>query len=173
MKNIKLISIVLIIILSAFLGCVKPPAGTPTPTPTATPTVTETIQPTVVPTTPSPTPTPTPAHVSVPVVYKADVDSYRGFTRIVSNSSKPVQYDVYNRTLTIVAGDTVVWINDADPEEKLTILSEEGLWPTNETKAILRWNFAKFNYTFTQPGTYGVYIKEYPRIQHLKIIVNP
>ncbi len=160
----KLISIVLIIILSSFLGCVKPPASTPTPT--ATPTVTETIQPTVVPTTPSPTPTPTP--VRVPAVYRSEVDDSYGFYKVSSvNSTQPVLYK--NLTLTIYTGDKVRWISDSD--YTITIVSEQGLW--DNTSAILRWRYKEFNYTFTQPGEYGVYIKEEPRIKHQIIIVNP
>lgn len=166
MKNIKLISIILIILLFAFLGCVKPPAGTPTPT--ATPTVTETIQPTVVPTTPSPTPTPTPVSRK-PLLYKSYVDQDYGFKRVIEANYTPFVYD--NLTLNIHTGDTVMWINDATPDEKLTIVSEQNLW--NESSGLLRWNYQFINYTFTQPGTYGVYVKEFPRLRHQKVIVNP
>ncbi len=164
MKNVKLISIILIILSLAFLGCVNPPAATPTPT--ATPTATETVKPTVVPTTPVPTPTPVPR---VPLIYKSFVDQDYGFKRVIEINYRPIVYQ--NLTLNISAGDTVIWVNDANPDEKLTIVSEQGLW--NNTSAILRWNYQNFNYTFTQPGTYGVYIKEYPSIHHQSIIVNP
>jgi hypothetical protein len=164
MKNIKFISIILIILSLAFLGCVNPPAATPTPT--ATPTATETVMPTVVPTTPAPTPTPVPRK---PLIYKSFVDQDYGFKRVIEINYRPFVYQ--NLTLNISAGDTVIWVNDANPDEMLTIVSEQGLW--NYTSAILRWNYQNFNYTFTQPGTYGVYIKEYPRKQHQRIIVNP
>lgn len=164
MRNIKLISIILIILLSVFLGCVEPPAGTPTPT--ATPTATETIQPTVVPTTPIPTPTPVSRK---PLLYKSYVDQDYGFKRVIEANNTPFVYD--NLTLNIQVEDTVMWINDADPDEKLTIMSEQNLW--NESSGLLRWNYQFLNYTFTQPGTYGVYVKEYPRLRHQKIIVNP
>ncbi len=164
MKHIKLISVVLIIILSAFLGCVKPPAGTPTPT--AAPTVTETIQPTVVPTTPIPTPTPV---ARKPLLYKSFVDQDYGFKRVIEANYTPFVYD--NLTLNIHTGDTIMWINDADPDERLTIMSEQNLW--NGSSGLLRWNYQYFNYTFTQPGTYGIYIKEEPRVRHQIIIVNP
>ncbi len=164
MRNIKLISIILIILLSAFLGCVNPPAGTPTPT--ATPTVTETVQPTVVPTTPSPTPAPVSRK---PLLYKSYVDQDYGFKRVIEVNYTPFVYD--NLTLNISTGDTVMWINDATPDEKLTVVSEQNLW--NESSGLLRWNYQFLNYTFTQPGTYGVYVKEYPRLKHQKIIVNP
>lgn len=163
MKNIKLILIAIIILASGFLGCVQKQAGTST---VIKRTVAE--EPIIAPTVPTPTPT----AARIPVVYKSDFDNIYGFTRIVSNAMETIPYDLYNRTLTINAGDTVIWINDADnPEEKLTIVSEQKLW--DNTSAILRWRYKEFNYTFTQSGTYGVYIKEYPRILHQKIIVKP
>lgn len=164
MKNTKLTSILLIILLSVFLGCVSPPAGTPTPT--AAPTATETIQPTAVPTTPVPTPTPEPRK---PLAYRTFVDQYYGFKRVIEANYTPFTYE--NFTINMHVGDTMTWVNDADPDEMLTIVSEQNLW--NESRGVLRWNYQYVNYTFTQPGTYGVYIKEYPRKQHQRIIVSP
>ena len=164
MKNIKLIPIILIILSLAFLGCVNPPATTPTPT--ATPTATETVKPTVAPTAVTPTPTPV---LREALIYKSFVDQDYGFLRVVETNYRPFVYK--NVTLNIFTGDTVIWVNDANPDEKLTIISEQGLW--DNTSAILRWNYQSFNYTFTQPGTYGVYIKEYSRKPHQIIIVNP
>ena len=161
MKNIKLIPILLIVLSSALLGCVQQkPVGTSVRTPAPT----EIADLTVVPTVSSPGSTP----IRVPTVYKVDVEDIYGFTKVVSNSMELIPYDLYNRTLTLNAGDTVVWVNDA--EDKLTIVSEQGLW--DNTSAILRWRYKEFNYTFTKPGTYGVYIKEEPRILHQKIIVK-
>lgn len=107
--------------------------------------------------------------------YKSDVDNYYGFYRIIAvdsdtNTSSSEMLSYVNKTLNINVGDTVIWINDADPDEPLTIMSTEGLW--DNRSAYLRWNYQRFNYTFTEPGTYNVYIREYPRLQH-KIIVNP
>lgn len=164
MTNIKLILICLIV-SSVFLGCVQPPPQVGTPTPTATPTTIETVKPTVA--TPVPTPTPTPARV--PSVYKTFVDEDYGFKRAIETSYK--QFEYQNLTLNISVGDTVIWVNDATSDEKLTILSEQNLW--SNTSAILRWNYQSFNYTFIQPGTYGVYIKEYPSLRHQRIVVNP
>ena len=167
MKKIKLITIMLIILSSVLLGCVGKQVGTPTATPTAT----ETAKPAVVPTTPSPTPTPTPTPVRIPSVYKSFVDEFYGFKRVIETNYTPIVYQ--NLTLNVYAGDTMIWINDATSGEMLTIVSEQKLWGMNDTGAILRWNTKQFNYTFTMPGTYGFYIKEYPRLQHQKIIVNP
>lgn len=105
-------------------------------------------------------------------VYKSDVDQDYGFYRVTSmDKNQTVSYDKNNKTLIINASDSVIWINDATPDEPLTIISEQGLW--NNTSAKLRWNYQKFGYTFNESGTYGFYIKEYPREQHQKIIVNP
>lgn len=165
MKNIKLILIVLILLSSILIGCVQPPVSTPPPT--ATPTATETAGPTAISTTSAPTPAPTP--VRTPVVYRSDVDSDYGFYRVIDTTSKkPFVYE--NKTLNIYTGDTVIWVNDATPDERLTIISEQDLWAN--TSSILRWNYQQFNYTFTVPGIYSVYIREYPRLQHQKIIVN-
>lgn len=108
----------------------------------------------------TPTPTPTPTSIS----YNSDVD-INGFIRVTSYR-QPVSYE--NKTLSIYQGDTVKWINVAD--ESLTIISEQGLW--DNTGAILKYTYRYFSYTFTRSGIYDVYIKEYPNIQHQKIIVN-
>ncbi len=168
MANIKFILIV-IIVSSAFLGCVQPSPspGTPTPIPTASPTAT--AVPTVTQVIPTPTPVPTPVRTPrTPAAYRTEVDDDYGFYKVIAiNSTQPSPYK--NNTLTIYAGDNVIWASDSD--YIITIVSEQGLW--NNTSAILRWRYKEFNYTFTQPGTYGVYIKEYPRAPHQRIVVNP
>ncbi len=163
MKNIKMFSIILIIASSVFLGCVQqqPPVATPTPAPIPT----ETIKPTAVPTTPAPTPTPELRNKST---YKVFVDESYGFRRVIETNYRPISYQ--NLTLNIYAGDTVIWVNDATTNEKLTIVSEQNLW--SNTSSTLRWNYQSFNYTFTQPGAFGVYVKEYPRLKHQQIIVT-
>ncbi len=163
LKNIKLILIILITLSSIFPGCVQAPVSTPTPTPTPAPT--GTVAPTAVQTVSVPTPTPT---VRIPSVYKAFVDDYYGFRRVIESNNKPFNYE--NLTLNIKVGDTVEWVNDASSDEKLTILSEQNLW--SNTSAVLRWNYQSFNYTFTRPGEYGVYIREYPR-RRQNIVVAP
>ncbi len=162
MKNVKLVFIVIIVLLF-LMGCVKPPVSTTTPT--ATPTAAETVKPTVVITTPSPTPTPAP--MRIPSVYKTFVDEYNGFKRAIETTYKPFAYQ--NLTLNISVGDKVIWVSDSE-DYTLTIVSEQGLWGNASAK--LRWNYQEFNYTFTQPGTYGVYIQEF-RLPHQKIVVNP
>lgn len=103
------------------------------------------------------------------ITYRSDVDQDYGFYRVIDYTThKPSSY--VNNNLTINVGDTVIWINDAKPDEPLTIISKEGLWG-NRT-AYLRWNYQKFNYTFNQSGTYQIYIKEYPRVQHQTIVVK-
>ena len=163
MKNIKLITIILVIISSVFLGCVKAPMeATPTPIPTAT----AALSPTAIPTTPTPTQTPA---SRIPSVYRVFVDQDYGFKRVVEVNHTPFVYE--NLTLNITIGDTVIWVNDATPDEQMTIVSEQNLW--SNTSARLRWNYQFFNYTFTQPGIYSFYVREEPRVRHQKIVVNP
>lgn len=104
------------------------------------------------------------------IIYRSNVDQDYGFYRVINIvTHQPAPY--MNNTLTINTGDTVEWINDATPDEPLTIISKDGLW--GNRSAYLRWNFQRFNYTFNEAGTYDVYIREYPREQHQIIIVNP
>ena len=148
-----------------FLGCVdQKQTGTPTPTVIVTPTATPTAVPTVVATTPQPTPTP----VRTQAFYIADVDELYGFRKVIKiNGSSSYT----NRTLTINAGDTVKWRSVTNAAYYLTVVSEEGLW--NNSSSFLKYTLSAFNYTFTKPGEYEVYIKEFPRLTHQKIIVNP
>ncbi len=98
--------------------------------------------------------------------YKVDVDSYYGFGRVTNLNGSAFTYD--NRTLSVNLEDTVIWVNDADPDQVLTIVSKDGLFGD----AYLRWNYQQFRYIFYMPGTYDIYIKEYPRLQHQTIVVK-
>lgn len=160
MKNLIL---VIFILSSLFLGCIEEkPAATPTPT--ATPAATY-ITPTVTPIPTIITP------VRVQAVYKIFVDDILGFYRVVAlNTTQPSPYDTRNRTLTINAGDKVIWVSESE-DYTITIVSGQGLWDNSSAK--LRWNYQEFRYTFTQPGTYRVYVKEFPKITQQKIVVNP
>ncbi|MCX9074206.1 MAG: hypothetical protein OIN88_06035 [Candidatus Methanoperedens sp.] len=158
MRNLALISAILLILSSIFLGCIQPPAVAPTPTPT--PENTRVVM----------TSGPTPSPARTPVVYKSFMDDGYGFFKVrIVDLTQEAQY--VNNTLTINTGDEVIWVNDAS--ERLTIVSEEGLWDMNNTRARLLYQTSEFNFTFTQPGTYGFYIREYPRLPHQKITVNP
>lgn len=164
MTKLKLISILIITISLLFLGCVeeKPVA---TPVPTASPTATATASQTVVPTIQTPTPVPT--QIRVQKLYTSDVYEY-GFNKVtVKNGSAPY----INNTLTINSGDTVKWVSVTDNAWYLTVVSKEGLW--NNSSSFLRYRLRYFNYTFDQPGNYEVYLKEFPRVTHQKIVVNP
>ncbi|CAG0999223.1 MAG: hypothetical protein OIN86_02015 [Candidatus Methanoperedens sp.] len=165
--NFKIIPILIMVLSLIFLGCVEEKPGvTPVPTPTATPTATPTPELTVVPTTVQPTPTP--AIVRTQALYTSDVDELYGFRKVtVRNGSS----NYTNRTLTINAGDTIKWISVTDANYPLTIVSKEGLW--NNSSSRMKYSLSWFNYTFNEPGNYEVYIEEFPKIAHQKIIVNP
>ena len=104
------------------------------------------------------------------ITYRSLVDQDYGFYRVTDITTlKQAPYDT-NYTLTIYVGDTVVWINDATPDEPLTIISKDNLWENRS--AYLRWNYQKFNYTFNQSGIYDIYVREYPRLKHQIVVVK-
>ncbi len=103
-----------------------------------------------------------------PAVYRAFVDEFYGFKRVIELNYTPFVYN--NLTLRINVSDTVIWVNDASDNSELTIVSEQNLW--DNKSGYLRYNYRSFNYTFTQPGTYSVYIKEHPRVHHQTIEVK-
>ncbi len=110
-----------------------------------------------------------------PFVYKVLVDDTYGFkqVRIIEPSNTTFKYE--NLTLVLNAGDTVIWTNDAyGPNQyynnlDITIVSVQNLW--DNSSSYLKYFGRSFNYTFNQPGTYEVYMKEYPRVRHQTIIV--
>jgi plastocyanin len=165
MKYFKLLLILIIILSFLFPGCME--KSSEQPTITTTPEKQETPTTTTAAATPDVT-----SNVRIPSIYKSYVDDVYGFFRVISISQEAssAPYDKENKTLTIHTGDTVIWVNDAD--ERLTIISEQGLWDMNTSRSRLLYQTSEFNYTFTQPGTYDVYIREYPRLSHLKINVN-
>lgn len=118
---------------------------------------------------------------SASVTYKTSVDLDYGFYQVIGIGIKPADdtmpesayftdVNYTDKNLTINVGDTVVW-TDYDPKNwPITIISKQGLW--NEKDSYLKYSFRNFNYTFTEPGIYGVYIKEKDK-WHQTIIVNP
>jgi plastocyanin len=104
-----------------------------------------------------------------PSVYKVFVDGTDGFYQVRNIEPGNITFKYVNNTLNINAGDSVIWENQDYYDWALTIVSEQDLW--DNKSGYLIGNFDKFNYTFMQPGTYGVYIKEYPRVPHQTIIV--
>lgn len=165
--NFKIISIFIMALSLIFLGCVDEKTGvTPVPTPMATPTTTPTPAPTVVPTTVQPTPIPTIARTQR--LYISEVDDLYGFRRVTTTNGSS---NYTNRTLIINSGDTVKWISVTDANYSLTVVSQENLWDNSSSR--LRYYLSWFNYTFNNPGNYEVYIKEFPKVTHQKIIVNP
>ncbi len=104
------------------------------------------------------------------ITYRSFVDQDYGFYKVVDSTTlQPAPYENY--TLNIRVGDAVIWENRASPDVPLTIISKEGIW--RNRSAYLRWNYQKFEYTFNESGTYSVYIEEYQREEHQKIVVNP
>ena len=162
--DFKIISIFIMVLSLIFLGCIDEKTGG-TPVPTATATATPKPVPTVVPTTVQPTPIPTTARTQA--VYVSDVYEY-GFPKMTTINGTGTYK---NNTISINQGDTIKWVSTTDAGYYLTIVSKEGLW--NNSSSFLRYRFRAFNYTFTQPGEYEVYLKEFPREDHQKIIVNP
>lgn len=101
--------------------------------------------------------------------YRVFVDNTYGFYRVYAvNNMASVSYE--NRTLNISKGDTVIWINDAVPDTKLTIMNKQNLWDRHDGE--LRWNYKQFIHNFNKSGIYDIYISEYSRFQQ-KIIVGP
>ncbi len=113
--------------------------------------------------------TPIAASAAQPSVYSVYVDDWYGFYKVNEVNHTPFKYE--NQTLNINVGDTVIWVNDASDNNELTILSVQNLW--DSVKGYLKYNYRSFSYTFTQPGTYEIYVKEYPRRPHQTIIVAP
>lgn len=101
--------------------------------------------------------------------YRVLVDNMYGFNRVYGvENAAPIEYE--NRTLNISKGDTIIWINDAVPDTKLTIINKQNLW--DKYSGELRWGYKQFRHTFNKSGIYDIYIKEYSRFQQ-KIIVGP
>lgn len=103
--------------------------------------------------------------------YRIAIDQYHGFYRVyVANKSGRVVPVSYNGTLNISKGDTITWMNDAMPDARLTVISQQKLWADNS--GILKWAYKQFSYTFNKSGIYDVYIKENSKFKQ-KIIVGP
>jgi hypothetical protein len=147
-------------ILAFFSGCLQEPKK---PTSIVTPAVS--VSPTISVTAPVKTPIET---VRTPSSYIVFIDDY-SFYKVTETTNKGFEYK--NFTLNINAGDTVEWRNEATYNDKLTLVSNQGLWTPGEIRAILIDR--GFNYTFNTPGTYTFNIKEEPRILPQTIIVKP
>jgi len=102
-------------------------------------------------------------------VYKVFVDEDYGFLQVRELNNTPFVYK--NLTLNINAGDTVIWTNDATDNSEMTIVSVQNLW--DNKSAYLRYTGRSFNYTFNEPGTYSVYLKEnIRRVRPQTIVVS-
>lgn len=159
--RIKLYPVVFLVLVISLLsaGCVQIPGTSPT---SATPSAS--VSPTV--TAPVETPLET---VRTPSRYIVLIDDY-SFYKVTDTTLKGLEYK--NFTLYINTGDTVEWRNEADYNDILTLISDQGLWTPGELKARLM-NNKGFNYTFTNPGAYTFRLKEEPRVLPQTIIVKP
>jgi len=103
------------------------------------------------------------------VTYKSFVDLDYGFYKVIDIGTKTTEdngsvrtnyttVNYINKNLTINVGDTVTWINYDSKDWPITIFSEDGLWKDNGS--YLKYSYRTFNHTFTNPGTYGISIKE-------------
>lgn len=118
---------------------------------------------------------------SAAMTYKSSVDFDYGFYQVIGIGTKPAndttnestystKVNYTDKNLTINVGDTLIWTNYDTKDWPLTIMSQQGLW--SEKDSYLKYSYRKFNYTFTEPGTYGVYVKERDKLRQT-IIVNP
>ena len=109
------------------------PSSTPTPTNTPTPTATKTATPTA-----TKTATPT-QNYTPPAITPTALEGY-GYVTIVDNEYQPA-------FLTIHAGRIVTWENTGLADHSVT--SDTGVWDSGTLAP-----GAKFQYTFTTPGSY-------------------
>lgn len=109
--------------------------------------------------------------INKPGTYRILVDQNYGFYKVfqVYNAKLAKEISSENRTLNINKGDTVVWINDAIPDRKITIVNKQNLW--NDNNGTLKWSKKQFSYSFNKSGMYDIYIKEHTLLQQ-KIIVG-
>jgi plastocyanin len=111
------------------------------------------------------------AAAATPSVYRVWVNDYYGFYQVRNIEPGNISFKYENNTLNIDVGDKVIWENQADNNYELTIISEQNLWDSKS--GYLKYNYRSFNYTFMQPGTYQISVKEEPRLRHQTIIVAP
>lgn len=115
------------------------------------------------------------------VAYRSFVDLDYGFYKVMGACVKSATdtepsstcfttVNYTNKSLTVNVGDTVTWINYDLKDWPITIVSDQGLWGGNSS--YLKWSYQKFNYTFAEPGIYGVHIRENSKF-HQVIIVSP
>lgn len=101
--------------------------------------------------------------------YRIETDSDYGFYRVrdIDTHATP---DFKNHILTINLSNVVEWENYANPDERLTIVSDIGLW--NSSNAVMRWNYQTFSYTFNDSGNFSVHLKEYPRFKMNIVVIE-
>ncbi len=103
-----------------------------------------------------------------PNKYVSLIDDTYGFYKVRSITTNNMP-SYSNHILTINQGDIVSWVNDAEVNLRITLISEQGLWNDD---VYLKTYKSQFNYTFNQPGKYVFHMKEIP-IFHQTVIVKP
>ena len=151
----KVFSIILLTILLAISvfasGCndIKPdPYIEDTETPTATPTEIPTATPTATPELTNVTPTST----AVPQEYLIRITSFM----FIPSADKEIN-----------TGDTVKWRNFEDSKKTRTLVSEDGIWDTEQELRYMR----SVSHTFNETGEYTFYLKGRPSINQTITVV--
>jgi plastocyanin len=113
--------------------------------------------------------------LSIGDLYRTTVDTDYGFYQVRNENNLSANFTYVDKTLNINVGDTLEWINMADPDEKITIDGFEIVDDNtfgNIFYHTLRWNYQKYSYKFDKVGKYRIHIDEYPRIISQTIIVS-
>ncbi len=113
--------------------------------------------------------------LSIGDLYRTDVDTDYGFYQVRNLDNPTSNFSYIDKTLNINVGDSIEWINVADPDEKITLDGWE-IVDENTFGGIfyntLRWNYQKYSYIFNKSGTYRIHIDEYPRLISQTIVVK-
>lgn len=163
MKMMRIIGTLLVGVLLILVACASPAPATPTPAPTTpvsptpVPATPAAATPTPVPATPAPA-TPTPAPATPPTVPVAN----EVYVTVPGEEFRP-------STLTVRVGTTVTWASvHGEPQTIVhTVTSTTGLF-----SALITTGGAPFSYTFTEPGTFDYYCKEFPVMRGTVIVVQ-
>lgn len=110
------------------------------------------------------------SHNKTQNLYKIYVDGYYGFYRVydMNTGKRLIDKEYEDKILNIRINDTVIWENE-DPVESFTVTSAPKLWA--DTTGYLT-PAKRFSHTFSQAGTYDIYIRQRQTLPHQTIIVS-